>query len=89
MHLPIEDIKFLTVMNVLYLEAIYHNVGIFMYCKVASTASFRNLEPEKCTDWHWVPWTVFIELTPHFIPFKYFWEQGYKSLDKIKQQVQN
>lgn len=27
-------IKFLSVMNVLYLEADYHNVGIFMFTKV-------------------------------------------------------
>ena len=33
-HLPIEDIKFVTVMNVLYTEVGYHNVGIFMFCKV-------------------------------------------------------
>ena len=29
--LIIEQIKFLAVMNVLYLEADYHNVGIFMF----------------------------------------------------------
>ena len=29
--IPLGDLKFLTVMNVLYLEANYHNVGIFMF----------------------------------------------------------
>ena len=44
-------------MNVLYLEADYHNVGIFMFVKVSKEAfSFKNLEPEKNTDWQWMHW---------------------------------
>ena len=74
MQLPLENIKFLTVMNVLYTEADYHNVGIFMYCEVKSDIWFKNMEPEKCTDWRWVKWEDFIQFEPHFIPFKYFWE---------------
>ena len=85
--LDLESIKFVTVMNVLYTEANYHNVGIFMLAKVdKDTFTFRNTEPEKCTDWHWVKWAEFIakETDSLFIPFKYFWEQGYKDLDKLK-----
>ena len=33
-ELELDKIKFLTVVNVLYLEADYHNVGIFMFCQV-------------------------------------------------------
>ena len=33
-HLPLEDIKFVNVMNVLLTEHGYHNVGIFMFCHV-------------------------------------------------------
>ena len=32
--LKLDRLKFLTVMNVLYLEANYHNVGIFMFTQV-------------------------------------------------------
>ena len=63
-------------MNVLYTEVNYHNVGIFMCAKVDKDAfTFRNTEPEKCTDWHWVKWDEFIakEADSLFIPFKYFW----------------
>ena len=33
-NLELDSIKFVTVMNVLYTEAGYHNVGIFMLSKV-------------------------------------------------------
>lgn len=53
--LDITQIKFLGVANVLYLEADYHNVGIFMAVKVEKAAfKFRNLEPHKCSDWRWI-----------------------------------
>jgi len=48
-------------MNVLYLEADYHNVGIFMFARVnKSDFNFRNMEPEKNTDWQWMAWKDFI-----------------------------
>ncbi len=72
-------------MNVLYLEADYHNVGIFMAVKVKRDLfKFRNTEPDKCTDWSWVKWSEFLKLESKFIPFKYFFEQGFDDLDKIK-----
>ena len=75
-------------MNVLYLEANYHNVGIFMFAKVKKADfTFRNTEPDKCTDWRWVHWDTFLGFENKFIPFKYFFEQGFDSLDKIKKQV--
>jgi len=74
-HLPLEDIKFVTVMNVLFTEHGYHNVGIFMFCKVdKATFVFENKEPEKCTDWRWMDWAEFMNKEPKFIPFKYFIE---------------
>ena len=77
-HLPLEDIKFVTVMNVLYTEVGYHNVGIFMLCKVAKEGfTFENCEPDKCTDWSWVPWEEFMGKENLFVPFKYFFEQGF------------
>lgn len=83
--MPIEGIKFLTVMNVLYLEANYHNVGIFMMAKVMKAdIKLQNVEEGKCTDWVWVHWDDFLAKDRHFIPFKYFFEQGFSSLDKIK-----
>ena len=75
-------------MNVLYTEVGYHNVGIFMFCKVdKDNFSFENKEPEKCTDWHWVHYDEFMQKEPLFIPFKYFVEQGYADLGKLKRQV--
>ena len=75
-------------MNVLYLEADYHNVGIFMLAKVKKDEfSFRNTEPDKCTDWRWVNWDTFLTFEPKFIPFKYFFDQGFSDLNKIKQQA--
>ena len=51
-NLKLDQIKFITVMNVLYTEAGYHNVGINMFSKVEKdTFTFRNTEPEKTTDW--------------------------------------
>lgn len=86
--LPLESYKFVACMNVLFTEADYHNVGIFMFAKVTkSEFTFKNTEPDKCTDWHWVKWEDFIKKDPLFIPFKYFFEQGYDDLNKIKKQV--
>ena len=86
--MPLEDIKFVTVMNVLFTEHGYHNVGIFMLCLVdKQTFTFENKEPEKCTDWHWIHWDQFMQQSPLFIPFKYFIEQGFQDLDKVKRQV--
>ena len=48
---------------------------------------FRNCEPAKCTDWRWVKWSDFLNLRPPFIPFKYFFEQGFADLNKIKQKA--
>ena len=45
------------------------------------------MEPEKCTDWQWVNWNEFMAKEPLFIPFKYFVEQGFADLDKVKRQV--
>ena len=74
-HLPLKDIKFVTVMNVLYTEVGYHNVGIFMFCAVIKQGfNFHNTEPDKCTDWHWVAWDEFCSKERLFIPFKYFFE---------------
>jgi hypothetical protein len=42
------------------------------------------MEPEKNTAWSWIAWTDFVPLEPKFIPFKYFFEQGFSSLAKIK-----
>ena len=72
-------------MNVLYLEADYHNVGIFVFAKVIKNDfKFRNTEPEKCTDWEWIHWDNFLKRDKHFIPFKYFFGQGFNNLDKVK-----
>jgi len=72
-------------MNVLYLEADYHNVGIFMFARVnKSDFSFRNMEPEKNTDWQWMAWEDFIKQPRLFIPFKYFFEQGLSDLALVK-----
>ena len=74
-ELPIDQIKFLAVMNVLYTETDYHNVIIFVCAQVKKeNFSFRNAEPHKCTDWRWVKWSDFLNLEPHFIPFKFFFE---------------
>lgn len=84
-ELQIDQIKFLTVVNVLYPEADYHNVIIIMFTRVEKeNFSFRNTEPEKCTDWRWVKWDDFLKLSPHFIPYKFVFEQGYWDLNKIK-----
>ena len=75
-------------MNILYTEADYHNVGVFTFAPVIkSETKFETTEPHKNSEWRWVPWKEFVDLEPLFIPFKYFFEQGYKDLDKIKQKV--
>ena len=80
--LPLADIRFVTVMNVLFTEADYHNVGIFMFCQVQKADfTFKNTEPHKCTDWHWQKYSDFIEEENLFIPFKYFFEQGFRDLN--------
>jgi len=83
--LDVDKIKFISCMNILFVEAGYHNVGIFTLATVDKTTfSFRNLEPHKNSDWRWVKWCDFVELTPLFIPFKYFFEAGFKDLNAIK-----
>lgn len=73
--LSLESLRFVTVMNVLYTEADYHNVGIFMFAPVIKADfTFRNTEPEKCTDWQWVAWSDFVQKENLFIPFRYFFE---------------
>ena len=75
-------------MNVLLTEHDYHNVGIFMFAKVTKAEyEWQTLEPEKNTAWRWCAWDEFTKLEPKFIPFKYFFEQGYTTLDKIKAKV--
>ena len=84
-EIPIEEFKFVTVVNVLFTEHGYHNVGIFMFCKVDKDSfTFENSEPDKCTNWEWIHWDSFMQKEPLFIPFKYFFEQGFGSLEKVK-----
>jgi hypothetical protein len=72
-------------MNVLFTEHDYHNVGIFMFVEVKKAEfEWRLMEPEKNTAWSWISWAEFLPLEPKFIPFKYFFEQGFSSLAKIK-----
>ena len=83
--IELDKIKFLNVMNVLYVEADYHNVGINMATRVdKETFTFKTTEPHKNTEWRWVKWDEFIKKERLFIPFKYFFEQGFKDLNKIK-----
>ena len=75
-------------MNVLFTEHDYHNVGINMFVKVEKAEfQFQTTEPHKNTEWRWVAWSEFLTYQPKFIPFQYFFEQGYESLDKIKAKV--
>ena len=48
---------------------------------------FENKEPHKCTDWRWVKWNDFVNYENLFNVFYYFFEQGFKDLDKIKEKV--
>jgi 8-oxo-dGTP pyrophosphatase MutT (NUDIX family) len=83
--IALDRFKFVTVMNVLFTEHGYHNVGIFMFVKVLkSEFEWKLMEPEKNTAWGWIAWADFVPLETKFIPFKYFFEQGFSSLDKIK-----
>ena len=51
----------MTVVNVLFTEHGYHNVGIFMFCKVDKESFiFENREPDKCTNWEWIAWDSFM-----------------------------
>ena len=71
--------------NVLFTEHGYHNVGINMFCKVQKDQFiFQNPEPDKCTGWRWMNYSEFVQQEPKFIPMKYFIEQGYDDLDKVK-----
>ena len=78
------EVKVMEVMNIIYTEADYHNVGVFTLAQVKKDTKFKTMEPHKNTEWRWVPWSQFIELKPLFIPFKYFFEKGYRDLEKIK-----
>ena len=42
----------------------------------------KNPEPEKHTDWGWVKWDELVSEPEEelFLPFKYFFEQGFKDL---------
>lgn len=88
--------SYITTMNVRGTEHHYHNVGIFMvtfsfkihpqFIQVKKEETrFENKEPHKNTDWQWMKWEEFLEKEPKFIPFKYFFQQGFRDLNKIKQ----
>jgi hypothetical protein len=47
----------------------------------------KHLEPEKNTAWDWIKWSEFSQKENLFIPFKYFFEQGYRDLEKIEAQA--
>ena len=70
------------------MEADYHNVGVFTFVSVKKGQTrFRRMEPEKNTEWRWVRWAEFVKKKPLFIPFKYFFQRGFRSLEKIKERV--
>ena len=31
--------------------------------------TWKTCEPEKNSEWRWVPWSEFLDLEPKFIPF--------------------
>ena len=73
-------------MNVI--DAEYHNVGVYTYVDVVKAETpFKTTEPEKNTEWRWVPWSEFVNLKPYFAPNKLFFEMGYKDLNKIRNKI--
>ena len=70
-------------------ESGYHNVGVYAYIDVKKEETkFRTTEPQKNTEWRWVPWGEFVQLKPYFVPNKYFFELGYSDLNKIRNKIQ-
>lgn len=51
-NLEIENIKFLTATNDIFLESWKHYVTVFMICDYKSWV-FKNMEPHKCEKWEW------------------------------------
>ena len=51
MALEESQIKVMEVMNIIYTEADYHNVGVFTLAKVKKEIHFKTMEPEKNTEW--------------------------------------
>eukprot|EP00347_Sterkiella_histriomuscorum_P013977 403362634 len=81
-----ERIHYICTTNVMDLDIGYHNVGISMFTLVKKDEyNFINTEPTKQTDWRWVKWSEFVEYENLFNPFQYFFQQGFKDLNKVKQ----
>ena len=73
LELDEQQIKVLEIMDIQFLEANYHNVGVFTFIQVKKDKThFSTTEPHKNSDWRWVAWKDFIKKKPLFIPFKYF-----------------
>jgi 8-oxo-dGTP pyrophosphatase MutT (NUDIX family) len=86
--IALDRFKFINVMNVLLTEHGYHNVGIGMFVFVHKDEfKWETPEPDKNTKWEWMKWSDFMTQEPKFIPFKYFFEQGFDSLAAIKAKV--
>eukprot|EP00347_Sterkiella_histriomuscorum_P003432 403364314 len=83
---PHDRVKYLTTINGRGLHYNYHYVTLFMFTLVKKDEyNFINTEPTKQTDWRWVKWSEFVEYENLFNPFQYFFQQGFKDLNKVKQ----
>ena len=61
-NLDIEDLKLVKVTNDIMAND-KHYITIFMSGKLcASSAELINMEPHKCEEWKWVPWSDIVDL---------------------------
>ena len=63
-NLDLSNVRFAGVTNSVCMggDPSKHYVTIFMQAEVAvASASLTNLEPHKCEQWEWVPWTEILK----------------------------
>ncbi|CDW83762.1 probable 8-oxo-dgtp diphosphatase nudt15 [Stylonychia lemnae] len=86
--LNFESIKYLTTVNAFDRPTGYHYIVIYMFTKVLKDQhEFKNMEPNKQTDWQWIKWNEFVKFENLFQPYKFFFKQGFNDLANIKRAV--
>ncbi|TNV83498.1 hypothetical protein FGO68_gene2962 [Halteria grandinella] len=80
-----DEFKYLTTLNVIYLEENFHYLNIMMVARITDeqASTIRNYDAEVCQEWEWIPYAEYVKKKDVYHTFTYLYQQGYDNIKAI------
>jgi len=70
LNLGAKNPRLVTVTNDIMKSEGKHYITLFVIAKAVDPSTLKNMEPEKCEKWEWIPWQEIGAKSPLFLPLK-------------------